>query len=223
MTALAVVAVCVMALAAWVSIFVVIPSCARSFFRYRLWRLRDLVTDEIREGAYLDKHQPRLLVKEIDAGIFLGSQLSLFRLTLAALNWRNLEPHDEEEWFDLSAANAADSDRLRERSNELHYAFAKFMVLGSPSGWLFGAVMFPLALTVTLWTTFSDSSSVPARDVQVRRGELRRRLAVIRLAVSDVFLQARSRVRDEVPFEPETALARLLGQQIDRPSHAGYA
>jgi hypothetical protein len=191
MTALGTASIIVVAISAWLSVWMVIPSCARSLFRYRLWRLHDALIDDFRGKHFTDEQQPRLLLREIDAAIAVAGELSLFRLFLVALKARRLLPMvDPDEWFDPEKAHPKDRDLVAERYGELQFALRKHVLIGAPSGWVFLILIFPLALIVTV--------------IQMSR----------HLVLRDVFRETKSRVRNEVP-DPQPALA-LLGTRADR-------
>lgn len=129
---------------AYVSLVCIVPACARTQFRLRLWALRDQVVDEIFGGCFEDARQPRKLVAAVESVIGSADHLSLLRVWLADLAFDEPEP-PEHLRLDLTAAPARDRDRLAEHVNVFHRLIIKHALVGSVSGWLFLLVTKPLA------------------------------------------------------------------------------
>jgi hypothetical protein len=130
--------------AAWASLFKVVPDSATSRCRYRLWRLRDQLVDEIRHGEYEDPRPPELLVEYIELGIEDAGDLTAANAVLFHLTTRRLEsPPDP---FDFSTFQPRDSALVKERLEEFEGALLSKVFFGSPSGWVLSAVALPIAL-----------------------------------------------------------------------------
>ena len=82
MTALLTIEVIGVALLAWGCVFKLVPDYALSHNRYKLWRLRDVLADEIRHGAFSDAGQPRAVLRVIERSIESLSDLSALNLVL---------------------------------------------------------------------------------------------------------------------------------------------
>jgi hypothetical protein len=146
-TALLTLNVILLALAAWAALFRVIPTCASSLFRYRLWRLRDQLVDDIRNEEFRDNAQPMELVCMIEAVIAGAQDLTAFKAWAAHATSRGLAIPDS---LRLPHAHPRDKDRLEKVLNELYAAMLSKALLGTPSGWLFSIVLVPVAIVVTL-------------------------------------------------------------------------
>jgi hypothetical protein len=66
MSALFIINLLALAVLAGISLFVIVPSCALSWRRRRLWRLRDSLISEIRAGAFTDDEEPQRLVVRME-------------------------------------------------------------------------------------------------------------------------------------------------------------
>jgi hypothetical protein len=173
-----------LSLLAWGAIFYVVPSVARSIFRYRLWRLRDEIVDSLADDRFEDRVQPERLMHDVEKTIRYAKEFSLWRLLL--LRWltkgRALPPEAQREMFDLKRAPIVDQELLATYELEYHASIARHVFFGTPLGWVCIAFLFPIAFAIVLM-----------RDASGR-----------------VFADTRTFVREEVPLEPEEALL-LLG------------
>ena len=196
MNALLTADVTLLAVAAWVSVFFVIPSCLRTLFRNHMWRLRDSIVDEIRSDHYRDAAQPKHLVEEIELAIRCAREISVFRLGLLAAVTRGVEPPPARERFDLDATDPADREELKLKLGEFRMALLRHAVFGGPSGWIFLILVGFCATLIALIRT-------------VFRG----------LGVRNVYTAVKASLKQEIPYEPETALALLGARPKDRDRH----
>jgi hypothetical protein len=133
-------------LLAWLSIFVVIPSCSISLLRYRLWQLRDKLAGEIRAGKFSDQDQPQRLILVIEASIKSAHVYSLPNMLLLHLFVRKVELPTP---FDLDALNADDRRLFERRLEQLEMDTLSRALIGTPSGWVVLMLAVPVALLVT--------------------------------------------------------------------------
>jgi hypothetical protein len=142
-TAVLTVALAANAALAYASLTYIVPSCARSRFRYRLWALRDQVMDEIYDGRFEKTDQARKLVAAIELVIRGADQLSLLRVWFANLvvDERDLPEHLR---FELDRLSASDRDRLQRHLRALHWLIIKHVFVGSVSGWIYLLATRPL-------------------------------------------------------------------------------
>jgi hypothetical protein len=155
-------------------------------YRYRLWRLRDQVADDVREGVFQDATQPQRLVQFIEGIIVLAPELGAVKL--AVMRWSCRHVPDAEYPFDLQGLQPQDREIMQARINELGALTARRILFGSPSGWFLMLVLTPLALISSL-VAHLLSGAVDG---------------------SSVIEEARHRVRDEI--EVDRALV-LLGNR----------
>jgi hypothetical protein len=157
------------ALFVWFALAKIIPSCNVSMFRYRLWRLRDALADEIREGVFDDDTQPKLLLKVIEASIVIAPDIGVVKLLFVRWSARNLRPP---EILDLESLSQQDGPRLMGRFYEFRALSVRHVAFGHPSGWVMTSLLIPLALVVTLAERVRRGKD----DDQSVIGETRRRL-----------------------------------------------
>ena len=152
MTAWLTIDVVVLALVAWGSVVVIVPSCARSHTRYRLWRLRDNLFDEIRHEAFKDPAPAEALLSFVETSIVCLGELSLIKLVLLRLATLGVGPRPKSFWDLIGDASPADKRLLEPHIDELMGAAVKHVFLGSPSGWICIVVATPFAVGAALVT-----------------------------------------------------------------------
>jgi hypothetical protein len=136
MAALLTVALTVNFFFAYISIIYIVPSSERSRFRYRLWKLRDRVVDEIYDGRFENVEQPKRLVALIELAIYSAEEISWLKVMAARLVKKPPRGLPMRLLVDLRAVSAHDRDLLRPRLNVLYWCVARHVFLGTPSGWL---------------------------------------------------------------------------------------
>lgn len=142
MTALLAINLIVLALAAWLSITKVVPACATSRYRYRLWRLRDALSDDIRHGKFDDEEAAMKVRLLIDLAIEDADDLSALNLTLFQFVVRRSDlPADP---LGLGELSPSDEECLKERLEEVQAALLSKTLFGSVSGWLATAFLIPV-------------------------------------------------------------------------------
>lgn len=162
MRAFVVIDVVALSLFAWFCLVKVIPSCNVSMYRYRLWRLRDRLADEIREGVFEAKEQPKALLGFVEGVIVLAPNIGAVKL--GVMLWSTRHTPDPEDPIKLDALSPGDKKLMEERLSELGGLTAKHVLLGSPSGWIvtfvLGTFAFATSLIVYLLRGAPDGSSV---------------------------------------------------------------
>jgi len=140
-----------MAMFAWISLAKIVPDCATSQFRYRVWRLRDALVDDIRHDKYHDQERARKFVSLFERAIEHASELSLLNVIFLHIS----RPHNERtDPLDLKGLDADDVERLAGYREDFERAVAMKALFGTPSGWIFVAVLSPIALVG--WLTKKD-------------------------------------------------------------------
>jgi len=148
MNALLTINLIVLALAAWLSVTKVVPSCATSRYRYRLWRLRDGLSDDIRHGKFHDVEAAKNVRLLIDLAIEDAEDLSALNLLLFGLVVRKSDlPEDP---LGLADLRPHDRDCLNERLTEVQDALLSKTLFGSVSGWFITALVSPVVLVAAL-------------------------------------------------------------------------
>jgi len=183
---------------AWFGLIKLIPSCNLSVFRYRLWRLRDSLADDVLDGSFQDSTQPQILVRFLEGVIELAPEMGALKLVVMRWSCRHVQTP---ELFDREALEALDpKDRaiMERRLNELRQIAVRHVLFGSPSGWMLTFVLVPVAVVASLLEhTF--------------------RLLTGRHDGGSVIQEARHKVRDDVEVDPALALLGRRGVQSARP------
>ena len=185
---------------AWFGLIKLIPSCNLSMFRYRLWRLRDRLEDEVLDGAFKDASQPRALVRFIEGVIDLAPELGALKLLAMRWSCRHVEVPEL-----LHVHELAPQDRaiVEQRLKELNGLTVRHVLTGSPSGWVLTLVVVPVALIASLLEHL----------LRLLGGERHG-------ASGSVIEEARNKVRDDVEVEAALALLGRRGAQSARPARS---
>jgi hypothetical protein len=159
-----------LSLLAWACIVWIVPSYATSHLRYRLWRLRDELVDDIRAGKFDDDEQPRELVAIVESVIERAAEFSALNVVLLRLSVgrRFRPPHP----LKLDKVSDRDRERLEQCLEGLLDAVMVKSLLGTPSGWLMCVVLFPVALLSAITTRGGKGPGRPSRPF-LRRTRLR--------------------------------------------------
>jgi hypothetical protein len=135
-------------LAAWFSLTKVVPSCATSRYRYRLWRQRDTLADEIRHSKFHNSEAAQKVLTLIDIAIEDAEDLSAFNFILFGWVFRKEEiPKDPLALGDLTDF---DHECLSQYLQEVQSALLSKTLLGSVSGWVITAFVFPFVLVAAI-------------------------------------------------------------------------
>lgn len=147
MDALLTIAVIAVALFVWVCLFKVIPSALLSMFRYRLWRQRDALAEEIRTGKFEHRKQAEGVLERIECFIRLAGELSplhiwLMRVSMAGVNV------PEPKRLDFSPLAPSERELLEKHLAKLSDALTDHVLFETPSGWMTVIVGVPVGLFV---------------------------------------------------------------------------
>lgn len=123
---------------AWACVFYVIPSCLMSIFRYRLWRQRDELAADIRNGTFAHDGVPDRLVELIESFIQFAPEFSAARILLARLveAWSDV-PASPRETLDMSEMLPTEQEHLEEYLTKFNDTVGNHLIFETPSGWLF--------------------------------------------------------------------------------------
>jgi hypothetical protein len=150
------------ALFAWFCLVKVIPSCNVSLYRYRLWRLRDGLADEVRQGAFQDAAPARAVIAFIESLIVLAPQLGAVKLGVMLWSCRHVP--DAPDPFKLESLAPRDRQMVQTRLDTVGGLTARHLLLGSPSGWallvILGIPTFVISLAAFLLRGAPAGSSV---------------------------------------------------------------
>lgn len=138
--------VAAVALFAWFSLVKVVPDCATSRFRYRLWQLRDELVDDVRHDEFSNGERARRFVSSFEWAIEQAADLSALNLILLHIS----RPHsDRADPLALDGLDPADAQRLGAYREKFEVAVATKALLGTPSGWIALVLVVPIGLVVT--------------------------------------------------------------------------
>lgn len=126
-----------------------IPRDLRSLYRYKMWKLRDDVFDDIASGRLSDNQVSNELLVGIEMAVQAAPWMTL-------LNWLSFPkvPDDESHRrieFLVLAKNAMSSDErelFEKRQKEFHKIFVRHLVCGSLSGWFVIAITIPVFFAI---------------------------------------------------------------------------
>jgi hypothetical protein len=145
-----------LAIAAWAGIILVIPWCQRSRFRYRLWRLRDKVTDDLIRDALPRSDAVIELREQIDDSIRYSRDFTFLNFLLAYTV--------AEKYSRLAVQRASrddlrpeEAERLKQYESQLEEAQTVHLLTGSVSGWV-GTVLLAILSFPKLTSRGQDRS-----------------------------------------------------------------
>lgn len=121
-----------------------LPSCMKSFYRYRLWRLRDQLYDEILRGDLPDDDVALEILRHYEALILHADEVKLPQLVTAVVAARQsglLEDADDAWELGMSLLHEKHRKRLEWYQHQLVRATVVQLFRGSPSGWLATMIM----------------------------------------------------------------------------------
>src|SRR5947209_7687017 len=140
---------------AWLSAFAIVPACSASRFRYRLWRLRDELVDEVRAQKFVNTDVPKRLIMIVERAIEEASNLSALNILLFRLAGGFASSP-----FDLKDLVPSDKELITNHLREFDSAIARRALGGTPSGWIALIVLVPTALLTALIDRLSDKTGV---------------------------------------------------------------
>ena len=160
------VALAIATLAVWTIFIVFIPTCLCSMFRYRLWRLRDAVKDDMLYGRLPDRAFIGEFLSMVEAFILVADKFTLIQVILL--------PSNEEETARRRNALIQSLKELGEEHLQLFKAYRKEfveiivmrLVVGSLTGWVFLTLLLP-ALLLMLACRLVQRASISATDLVI--------------------------------------------------------
>lgn len=163
------------ALFAWFSLFWLVPSNLCAMFRYRLWRIRDELAEEIRSGSFDHDEEPERVVEAIECFIESAKDLTPMRIALMVAFARPPASVRRGGAAPLSLKGLSDADKqlLGRYIRSFNGIVTGQVFFGSPSGWLMSLIIFPLicALRFVDRTLKGTKASPVAYDVKRRTTE----------------------------------------------------
>jgi hypothetical protein len=135
----------------WLGLVFFVPSNLRSLFRYRLWRLRDQMVDQVILGKLPPIPFVENYIRMIEVVIMRTSQITLLHWAWAPTSSSAVERFES----DLREAERILSDdqkRLLEQSRgQFQGIIVHRLLFGSVSGWGFLAVSCPIVTVVLVY------------------------------------------------------------------------
>lgn len=161
---------------AWFCVFWLVPRNLRGMFRYRLWRLRDELADDIRSEEFERTDEPRRVLRAVECFIASADVLTPFRVgMILALAWpkrRMLEDGDQP--LSLRGLSPDDKKRLGAYIKRFNTTVSHQIFVGSPSGWFLAIPAWLLAKVLRLIVRIrhQDGERNGTYDVQRRTTEV---------------------------------------------------
>jgi hypothetical protein len=169
MNAILTIGVAASLLFAWVCIFHVIPNCLLSMFRYRLWRQRDELAAEIRNGSFDRVEAPEELVELMERFIQFAPEFSAVRVTLGRIiEGLSDVPAPREPLLDMSEMVPAEKENLERYLAKFNGSVGDHVLLETPSGWgvvLMGILLLPILIPVALLQLRNDGEVQKPRKI----------------------------------------------------------
>jgi hypothetical protein len=131
---------------AWFCLVKVLPDCNVSIYRYRLWRVRDRLADQIRWGQFDDARAPTELLQRVERFIVTAPEIGIVKLLFMRLALRGCPA--EPDLLEREGLSRDDRRRLELIVRELQSINARHVAFGSPSGWILTFLLVPVALVV---------------------------------------------------------------------------
>lgn len=153
--------------AVWALLIFFIPNCMCSMFRYRLWRLRDTVKDDVLRGQLPDSGLTQEFLGGIEAFILVADKVTLIQMLLL--------PSDAEEsqrrrkLFEEAVRLLKDEHQVRFLAyrEEFKRVLLKRLLFGSLTGWGFLTLLLP-AILLSLIVALVQRASVSMTDLTGR-------------------------------------------------------
>lgn len=145
-----------LAAAAYIGLFYVVPKCANDIFRYRLWWYRDCLIDDISGDRYENPEVARELAERIEVAIAIAPHISRLRFWFMrrALTRSRIQ---REPWrLDVTSLSPGDRELIWQPWEGYHRGVQWKLNVGSPSGW-------PRLIVSAAWTalcTLADGAVV---------------------------------------------------------------
>lgn len=157
------------ALAVTIGLFVIVPSCQASLFRYRMWQLRDSIYDDVRKGQLPDNQRVRSVLGSIEGAITSSKSITISRLGLVWLLGRKsfvkfgALAREPELW--RKSMSSDENKRLERYEVRLGRATLWKIFAGTPGGWIAALTLLPL---VVLLIRFRTPRKPPMRYIEAR-------------------------------------------------------
>jgi hypothetical protein len=138
------------ALFAWVCLFRLIPDSLMAMFRHRLWRQRDALAAEIRNGVYFNRAPAERIMRDIEGFIELAPQLSPMHIAMMRASEIGIAKPESGLRNALAELHPEERSSLEGRMKKVSDLVGNHVLLETPSGW-FTLMLAPLALAVVLF------------------------------------------------------------------------
>jgi hypothetical protein len=151
----------ILLLGVWVGALFFIPWCEHGRFRYKLWRIRDEVTDDLIDGRLPDVEAVQEMVLYIDHGIRYANEYTFASFLAVLLNVRlsrsDLKDVEHASWDSLSESQR---ERLASYQRRIVRAHIGHLWTGSLLGWIGVPISMVLIIGRAILTRSIGSLSV---------------------------------------------------------------
>lgn len=161
-----VISLSVATVAAWAIVVFFIPSCLCSMFRYRLWRLRDSVKDDVIYGRLPSHEFVNELLGVIESFILIANRVTLIQVFSLPGDRTDSARHQKalEEW--AGKLNEQQNHLFLAHRTELKTIIVSRLLLGSITGWAFLVLLLP-GIVLMLVRSLVQRASLTATDLVV--------------------------------------------------------
>jgi hypothetical protein len=163
---------------AWYGVFFIYPSCTRSLFRYKLWKIRDDLVNATFDGRLPRSSFTLDLVETMEGSIRSSGHYNLVTFALAA---RSVDPElakRRQAWLERELGALADEQRdfLLQLRRRYHAAIAVHLLTGTAFALVLLPVFLVSGLAARTWQVVTDGM----RDAQARMRNAFRAEAILR-------------------------------------------
>jgi hypothetical protein len=126
---------------AWLTVVFIIPAASASRLRHTLWALRDEIVDDVLFGRLDDSAAAQHLLRGVEGAIRVAPQMRF--ITTAPLfltqDADRVQAAANARYREMALLDEAQQDRLVDYMDRYLRACARRILIGTPSGFLFGA------------------------------------------------------------------------------------
>lgn len=146
---------------------VAIPRTMASLFRYRLWRLRDALVDDVLFDRIENTPEIEELRGHLETAIRTAEHLTPGKLAVVAMY------HSPRAKLELARRSTLlrDDHKPSKREAEFGRLALRHLLFGSPTGWMFSVILFGLLLPIAVAVYGTKRVREMVRDSYVRFGQ----------------------------------------------------
>lgn len=144
--------------AVWVGVVLLVPRNLRSIFRYRLWRLRDEVVDDVLAGRMPHSPLIRSFIGGVEGIIEHASHVTLLRALCIPVSPALVRKHRGFVFTHFRELSKDERAKYKSYEKSMRSIVMRRLLLGSVSGWAFLVAIFPVAYAVEVVKATREAS-----------------------------------------------------------------